>query len=451
MCIIRIQKNKNNNNHLSNGSEKRKEHNMKKLILTLALIAMTLAASANSARYFTRPQAIRVANTLDAQSELMIYCGYEYELATYVIINEVWAEPVNSKYYEIWLFGYDAYTGEEIYMPIDLSCIWLFNNIGNRMYSAAQYLRFRSTVKTPNFYWTMPPYNPFTRYYHDPAFRRTYTYHYEIHRYGWRPPAYPHHGPLPYHPYYMRTPHTPATVPHKPFTPGIDHPSGNEGYSYINTTRNSNTRPTTFNANGGVRNGNNRSNAGNPGVTNRVSSNSSNNSRSAAASATGNTGRGTTTNVSSSSRGNSDTGRGTTTNASSSSRGNSNNSRGTSTNTSTDNRGSSTNTRGTATSSSRGSSNSTPANNRGTSTNTRSNENSSKASSTQNSTRSSSSADTRNSSATTSRSSATNTTNSRGTSANTRSSSPSQPTNSRGSISRSNNENSNRGNSAGRR
>lgn len=433
MCIIRIQKNKNNNNHLSNGSEKRKEHNMKKLILTLTLIAMTLAASANSARYFTRPQAIRVANTLDAQSELMIYCGYEYELATYVIINEVWAEPVNSKYYEIWLFGYDAYTGEEIYMPIDLSCIWLFNNIGNRMYSAAQYLRFRSTVKTPNFYWTMPPYNPFTRYYHDPAFRRTYTYHYEIHRYGWRPPAYPHHGPLPYHPYYMRTPHTPATVPHKPFTPGIDHPSGNEGYSYINTTRNSNTRPTTFNTNGGVRNGNNRSNAGNPGVTNRVSSNSSDNSRSAAASATGNTGRGTTTN------------------ASSSSRGNSNNSRGTSTNTSTDNRGSSTNTRGTATPSSRGSSNSTPANNRGTSTNTRSNENSSKASSTQNSTRSSSSADTRNSSATTSRSSATNTTNSRGTSANTRSSSPSQPTNSRGSISRSNNENSNRGNSAGRR
>lgn len=400
---------------------------MKKLILTLALIAMTLAASANSARYFTRPQAIRVANTLDAQSELMIYCGYEYELATYVIINEVWAEPVNSKYYEIWLYGYDAYTGEEIYMPIDLSCIWLFNNIGNRMYSAAQYLRFRSTVKTPNFYWTMPPYNPFVRYYHDPSFNRVYTYHYHIHRYGWRPPAYPHHGPLPYHPYYMRTPHTPATVPHKPFTPGVDHPSGNEGYSYIGNTRNDNTRSTSFNSRGGIRTGDNRSNAGNPGVTSRVANSSSDNKS-----------RGTSTNASSSnSRSNSNNGRGTTTNSSS-------NSRGTSTNTPTNNRGTSTNTRGATTPSTRGSSTETPTNNRGTSTNIRTNESSSKSSSTQSTT-------SRTSSTSTTRNSATSTTNSRGTSANTRGTSTSPTTNSRGTDSRNSTGNSSRGNSVSRR
>lgn len=411
---------------------------MKKLILTLALIAMTLAASANSARYFTRPQAIRVANTLDAQSELMIYCGYEYELATYVIINEVWAEPVNSKYYEIWLYGYDAYTGEEIYMPIDLSCIWLFNNIGNRMYSAAQYLRFRSTVKTPNFYWTMPPYNPFVRYYHDPSFNRVYTYHYHIHRYGWRPPTYPHHGPLPYHPYYMRTPHTPATVPHKPFTPGVDHPSGNEGYSYIGNTRNDNTRSTSFNSRGGIRTGDNRSNAGNPGVTSRVANSSSDNNS-----------RGTSTNASSSnSRSNSNNGRGTTTNSSSNSRGtstnSSSNSRGTSTNTPTNNRGTSTNTRGATTPSTRGSSTETPTNNRGTSTNIRTNESSSKSSSTQSST-------TRSSSTSNTRNSATSTTNSRGTSANTRGTSTSPTTNSRGTDSRNSTGNSSRGNRVSRR
>ncbi|MCR5066146.1 MAG: hypothetical protein K6A67_10350 [Bacteroidales bacterium] len=411
---------------------------MKKLILTLALIAMTLAASANSARYFTRPQAIRVANTLDAQSELMIYCGYEYELATYVIINEVWAEPVNSKYYEIWLYGYDAYTGEEIYMPIDLSCIWLFNNIGNRMYSAAQYLRFRSTVKTPNFYWTMPPYNSFVRYYHDPSFNRVYTYHYHIHRYGWRPPAYPHHGPLPYHPYYMRTPHTPATVPHKPFTPGVDHPSGNEGYSYIGNTRNDNTRSTSFNSRGGIRTGDNRSNAGNPGVTSRVANSSSDNNS-----------RGTSTNASSSnSRSNSNNGRGTTTNSSSNSRGTSTNSssngRGTSTNTPSNNRGTSTNTRGATTPSTRGSSTETPTNNRGTSTNIRSNESSSKSSSTQSST-------TRSSSTSNTRNSATSTTNSRGTSANTRGTSTSPTTNSRSTDSRNSTGNSSRGNSVSRR
>ena len=387
---------------------------------------MTLAASANSARYFTRPQATRVASTLDAQAELMIYCGYEYELATYVIINEVWAEPVNSKYYEIWLFGYDAYTGEEIYMPIDLSCIWLFNNIGNRMYSAAQYLRFRSTVKTPNFYWTMPPYNPFTRYYHDPNFRRMYTYHYEIHRYGWRPPAHPAHGPLPHHPSYIRTPHTPATVPHKPFTPGIDHPSGNEGYSYINTTRSSNTRTSTFNTSGGVRTGDNRSNAGNPGVTSRVSNSSSDNSgRSAAASSNSSSGRGTSTNSSSSSRGSS-------------------------TSTSTTNRGTSTNSRGTTTNSTttRSTSTSTTNSNRGTSTNTRTSDNrSTSTSKAQGSTNSSNRGTSTNTRGTTTNS---NTTTNRGTSANTRGTSTTTTSNSRSNNNRSSSDN-NRSGSVGRK
>ena len=238
------------------------------------MVMMVLAASANSVRYFTRSQANRVARTLDAQNELMIYCGYEYELATYVIVNEVWAERVNSKYYEIWLYGYDAYTGEEIYMPVDLACIWLYNSYGNRMYSAAQYLRFRSTVATPNFYWTMPPYNPFVRHFHDPHFNHCYTYHYEIHRYGWRPPMPPPHGgPWAYHPYYMRTPHTPAPVPPKPFTPGVNYPQTPDGHGYLGgSSRNSTgTRSTAFNNAGGARTGDNMNNAGNPGTTNRNS------------------------------------------------------------------------------------------------------------------------------------------------------------------------------------
>ncbi len=247
---------------------------MKKLILTLAMVMTVFVASATSVRYFTRPQAYRVANALDAQNELMIYCGYEYELATYVIVNEVWTERVNSKYYEIWLYGYDAYTGEEIYMPIDLACIWLYNPYSGRMYSAAQYLRFRSTVATPNFYWTMPPYNPFTRHFHDPHFNHGYTYHYEIHRFGWRPPMPPHGGPWPYHPYYMRTPHTPAPVPVKPFTPGLNYPQTPDGHGYIGgggrTTIG--TRSTNFNNAGGARSGNNMNNSGNPGTTNRNSS-----------------------------------------------------------------------------------------------------------------------------------------------------------------------------------
>lgn len=257
---------------------------MKKLILAIAMILLTASVSAKSVRYFTRPQALRVATTLDAQSELMIYCGYEYELATYVIINEVWMEPVNSKYYEIWLYGYDAYTGEEIYMPIDLSCIWLYNSYGNRIYSAAQYLRFRSTVSTPNFYWTMPPYNSFVRRYHDPHYNHLYTYHYEVHRYGWRPPTVGYGAPAPLPPYYMRTPATPAHVPNRPFTPGVDYPKTSDGYGYLGGGRNTTgTRNTGVNnSNGGARSGDNHSNIGNPGTTNRNSSstNTSSSSRS---------------------------------------------------------------------------------------------------------------------------------------------------------------------------
>ena len=333
---------------------------MKKILLTLILATMTMVASASSVRYFTRPQAKRVAATLDAQAELMIYCGYEYELATYVIINEVWAEPVNSKYYEIWLYGYDAYTGEEIYMPIDLACIWLYNAYGNRMYSAAQFLRFRSTVATPNFYWTMPPYNPFTRHFHDPHFNHGYTYHYEIHRYGWRPPMPPAGGPWPYHPYYMRTPHTPAPVPPKPFTPGVNHPQTADGHGYIggNSRTTVGTRSTSFNNAGGARSGSNMSNAGNPGTTSRSSSTNTNTS-------TGS--RGTSTNTSNTGS------RGTSTNTSNTG------SRGTSTNTSnTGSRGTSANTgntgsRGTSTSSistNRSSSATTPSRSSSTTTRT---------------------------------------------------------------------------------
>ncbi len=342
---------------------------MKKLILTLMMVMTVFAASANSVRYFTRSQAARVANTLDAQNELMIYCGYDYELATYVIVNEVWAERVNSKYYEIWLYGYDAYTGEEIYMPIDLSCIWLYNAYGNRMYSAAQYLRFRSTVATPNFYWTMPPYNAFVRHYHDPHFNHGYTYHYEIHRYGWRPPMPPAGGPWPYHPYYMRTPHTPAPVPVRPFTPGVNYPQTPDGHGYIggNGRVTVGTRSTSFNNAGGARSGNNMNNAGNPGTTNR----------STIENTPSTSGRGAATSPSTSGRGNNNgaantgtSNRGSNTNTGSSNRGSNTNtgtsSRGTSNvNTSTSSRGTSNVSTGT---SSRGTSNvSTGTSSRGTS------------------------------------------------------------------------------------
>lgn len=203
---------------------------MKKLVLMMALMLATMTVKANNILYFTYNQAARTVACLNGQDELMIYCGYEDELPTYVLINEVWAEQISSSFYEIWLYGYDAYTGEEIYMPIDLECIYLMQH--GKIYSAAQYLRFRTTHARPTFAWAMPPYNPFVR-----APRPTvyyYTYHYDIHRPGWHWRHYPH---IHYHPYYMRRPNVPAPMPPKPYTPGHEYPgyhTTDNGYQYDN-------------------------------------------------------------------------------------------------------------------------------------------------------------------------------------------------------------------------
>ena len=162
---------------------------MKRIAIIAVMLAAMMTANATSVLYFTRSQAERAVSYLNRQSELMIYCGYDYEIETYVLLNEVWAERVNSAFYELWIYGYDAYTGEEIYMPIDLQCIWLYS--AGRMYNAAQYLRFRTDgrLRMPTITWTVPAYNHFTRVVHHPGYRRTY--HYEVHRHGWMPPAPP--------------------------------------------------------------------------------------------------------------------------------------------------------------------------------------------------------------------------------------------------------------------
>ena len=201
---------------------------MKKFVLILALMMATFTVKANNILYFTDNQAARTVACLNSQDELMIYCGYEDELPTYVLINEVWAEQISSSFYEIWLYGYDAYTGEEIYMPIDLECIYLVQF--GKIYSAAQYLRFRTTHMRPTFAWAMPPYNPFVRAPRPKVYY--YTYHYDIHRPGWHWRNYPH---IHYHPYYLRHPHHPAPMPPKPYTPGRERPgyhSTQNGYQY---------------------------------------------------------------------------------------------------------------------------------------------------------------------------------------------------------------------------
>ncbi|MDY5968441.1 MAG: hypothetical protein SPJ13_00270 [Bacteroidales bacterium] len=268
---------------------------MKKLILTMIMLLVLTDANARSVRYFTYPQAMRTVSYLNEQRELMIYCGYPDEIETYVLLNEVWAEKVNSKFYEIWLYGWDAYTGEEIYMPISLECIWFYR--AGRYYNAAQYLRFRTNIGTPTFVWAMPPYNPYTRGNHVPG--HGYTYHWDIHQRGWRPPYYGHSQPnMPhYHPYYYRDPRTHVYPPERPWTPGVDQPvvpqGGYRNYGSDVRTSSSDIRTpqgtTSTNVNHGT---GNRTTSTRQGTTSNGTTQRGNNATSAATS----TRQGTTSN-----------------------------------------------------------------------------------------------------------------------------------------------------------
>lgn len=192
---------------------------MKKLATLIFALFLAASAMAGNVHYFNGAQASRVVTFLNAQQEVVIYCGYPDELETYVLLNDVWTERVNSAFYEIWIYGYDAYTGEEIFMPIDLDCIWLVRN--GHLYSAAQSLRFRCTVAIPNISWSFPVYNTYVRVAHPAHYVRSY--HYNVHCYGWVPPT-PAHNPYHMHAYYMRTPTMALPVVQHVYTPGREKP-----------------------------------------------------------------------------------------------------------------------------------------------------------------------------------------------------------------------------------
>ena len=168
---------------------------MKRIAILVALALLSLEVSARSIHYFTYSQAARTVSYLNAQNEMMIYFGYEYEL---------------------------------LYMSNNISPVFVLNSPNVKWYEIAQYLRFRVDVRRHSLTWYIPPYSPYTRVVHRHGYSRTY--HYDIHRHGWMPPAYTYGPgmpppPLPY--YYMRHPSTSAPMPTGTWTPGSSKPTIN--------------------------------------------------------------------------------------------------------------------------------------------------------------------------------------------------------------------------------
>ena len=53
---------------------------MKRIAIIAVMLSAMMTANATSVLYFTRSQAERAVSYLNRQSELMIYCGYDYEI-----------------------------------------------------------------------------------------------------------------------------------------------------------------------------------------------------------------------------------------------------------------------------------------------------------------------------------------------------------------------------------
>lgn len=166
-------------------------------------------------------QADYIISVLSKCKEIVLYCGLEDEIETYMVLCDSWkAELVNyeettffdsisdswktikteslSGWYEIWVLGYDLHTGDTICTPIDPYCIWF--NKDDDIYNVGHYTFLDSISWTFPFNWKVPKYTIISCL--EYAEELQLTYHYDIHVFGYFVPYY--HMPTP-PPYYKQT------------------------------------------------------------------------------------------------------------------------------------------------------------------------------------------------------------------------------------------------------
>lgn len=149
---------------------------MKKVIfaLTFLFLASTVSFADSSVQFFKRSQATRVVNYLNQHPEVMFYCGcYPNFQTTYVYTFDVWMERYSLTYYEVWIYGFDVKTNEEIFTPVDLNCLWVEGSNGYPM-NVAKHLGFKHRICEATFRWRMPVYNTRPRVIHPANYQHNY-------------------------------------------------------------------------------------------------------------------------------------------------------------------------------------------------------------------------------------------------------------------------------------
>lgn len=113
-------------------------------------------------RVLSSIQADEVLSVIGGCKDIVLYCGHDGEVETYMVLCDFWkAEVVNqeivlSDWYEIWVLGYDLHTGDTICTPIDPSCIWFNKN--NSTYNVGNYIFWDPVPRSFPFKWKVPQY-----------------------------------------------------------------------------------------------------------------------------------------------------------------------------------------------------------------------------------------------------------------------------------------------------
>lgn len=149
---------------------------MKKVIfvLTFLFLASTVSFADSSVQFFRKSQATRVVNYLNQHPEMLFYCGCYPDFQTsYVYALDVWMERYSLTYYEVWVYGFDVKTNEEIFTPLDLNCVWVEGANGYPA-NVAQILGFKHRVCEATFRWRIPIYNARPRVVHPATYQHNY-------------------------------------------------------------------------------------------------------------------------------------------------------------------------------------------------------------------------------------------------------------------------------------
>lgn len=102
---------------------------MKKLILTLIIIASFSAAPADQLAYITKDQAEKAAEFLKKEREVLLYCGCcDNDPATYITVTGISVKFTGyENYYEVIITGRKN-SGEELTVEADLAYVHVKRN-----------------------------------------------------------------------------------------------------------------------------------------------------------------------------------------------------------------------------------------------------------------------------------------------------------------------------------